>query len=79
MAGSEPVVLPSARKHGIADADMLHAWRQPVDAWELDEGLTMLIGPDRAARLLEVGVADSQDGPVIVHAMTARPKFLRRR
>lgn len=61
------------------DDDMRHAWRNPIDTWELDEDLTMLIGPSQAAQMLEVGVVASDDGPVIVHAMPARPKFLRRR
>jgi len=73
------MILPSARRHKIADADIRHAWRNPVGAWELEEGLTMLIGPDRAARMLEVGIADSEEGPLIVHAMPARAKFLNRR
>jgi hypothetical protein len=37
----------------------------------------MLVGPNRAGNLYEVGVIDSQDGPVVVHAMPARPKYLR--
>lgn len=41
--------------------------------------MTMLIGPDRVARLLELGVVESDEGPVVVHAMPARPKFLRGR
>ncbi len=74
---SEPVILDSERRHKIADQDILPAWCHAMSAWETDEGLTMLIGPDRAARLLEVGVADSTDsGAVIVHAMRARSKFL---
>jgi len=72
----KPVILPSGRRHGITDSDMLHAFRNPIHIWEMDEGMTMLIGPDRAARLLEVGVVDGDDGPVIVHAMRARDKFL---
>ena len=27
--------------------------------------------------LLEIGVIESVDGPIIIHAMTARPKYLR--
>ena len=72
----EPVILPSARRHGITDVDMRHAARNPISAWEMDEGLTMLIGPDTAARLLEVGVVDGDEGPALVHAMRARAKFL---
>lgn len=71
-----PVIAPSARKHGISGEDILHASRNPVRAEELDEGLTMLTGPARDGTLLEIGVADGDDGPVIVHADRARRKFL---
>jgi hypothetical protein len=47
----------------------------PVD--ELDDGFTMFIGPDQTGNLLEVGVVDSNDGPIVVHAMAARAKYLR--
>lgn len=76
---SEPVILSSARRHQITDSDILHAWRNPIDAWELDEDLTMPVGPNRSAQMLEIGVVNSEEGSVIVHAMTARPKFLKRR
>jgi hypothetical protein len=74
-----PHIAPSARKHGISDDDMLHAFRNPIGVDYLDENLTMLIGPARDGALLEVGVADSADGPVIIHADRARAKYLRRR
>jgi hypothetical protein len=73
----EPVIASSARRHKITDANMLHAHRHYVDAFDLDDGLTMLIGPDTAGRLLEIGVVSRDDRDVIVHAMPARPKFLR--
>ena len=38
----------------------------------------MIIGPSRSAQLLEVGVIDTDHGPVIVHAMNARKKYVRR-
>jgi hypothetical protein len=37
----------------------------------------MLIGPDRATRMLEIGVARGDGIEFIVHAMPAREKFLR--
>ncbi|WP_269726580.1 hypothetical protein [Saccharomonospora marina] len=40
--------------------------------------MTMLIGPSSSARLLEVGLVDSDEGPVIVHCMLSRRKYLRR-
>jgi hypothetical protein len=73
----DPVVLASARKHGISDDDILHAYRHPLQVYEFDD-LTLLIGGDRSGRPLEVGPATSEEGiEMIVHAMTARPKFLR--
>lgn len=69
----------SARKHGVADEDMLHALRNPVHVFELDDGLTLVTGPDRAGSLTEVGFVVAVDGVVvIVNALRpARPKFLR--
>jgi hypothetical protein len=77
VATGEPFIASSARRHGIADADMIHAFCNPVLVDHIDEGLTMFIGGDRAANTLEVGVVDSSDGPIIVHAMTARPHYPR--
>lgn len=67
--------MASARKHGIPDEDMLHAYRNPIRVFELDD-LAMLIGPDRSATLLEIGVATAEGIDFIVHAMVARPRFL---
>jgi hypothetical protein len=71
----DPVILASARKHGITDEDMLHAYRNPTRVFELDD-LTMVIGSDHSARLLEVGIASAEGIDFIVHAMSARPRFL---
>lgn len=72
----DPVILSSARKHGVTDIDMLHAYHHPVRVFALDD-LTMLIGADSSGRVLEVGVANAEGFDFIVHAMSARPKFLR--
>ena len=72
-----PVIAGSARKHGVTDDNMLHAFDHPVRSEDLDDGFVMLIGPDRSGNLLEIGVVTGDDGPVIVHAMPARPKYLR--
>jgi hypothetical protein len=71
----DPVILASARKHGITDEDMLHAYRNPTRVFELDD-LTMLVGPDRSANLLEVGVTTAEGIDFVVHAMVVRPRFL---
>lgn len=72
----DPVILASARRHGITDDDMLHAYRNPVRVFEFDK-LAMLIGSDQAGRMLEVGLTAAEGVEFIVHAMTARPKFVR--
>jgi hypothetical protein len=72
-----PLIASTARKHGIRDDDMIHAFNNPVLVEDLDDGFTMFIGADQAGNVIEVGVIDSTDGPIIVHAMTARAKYLR--
>jgi hypothetical protein len=72
----DPVIVASARKHGIADNDMFHAYRNPIQVFELDD-LTMLIGEDESGRMLEIGIAAAEGIEFIVHAMPAREKFLR--
>ena len=69
-------MLASARKHGIQDEDMLHAYRHPVRVFEVGD-LVMLIGGDRSGRLLEVGMTEAEGIEFIVHAMPARSKFVR--
>lgn len=78
MRGNEPVIAESARGHGVNDDDMLHALRNHVRLYAMDEGFTMAVGPAANAVLLEVGFVESDDGYlIIVHAMQAREKFLR--
>ncbi|HXH59578.1 hypothetical protein [Iamia sp.] len=73
----DPVILAGARRHGISDDDMLHAHRHPIRVFLVD-GFTMIVGGDQSGQFLEVGVATSDEGiEFIVHAMTARPKYLR--
>ena len=75
--GPAPIISDSARKHGVTDEDMLHAYRNPIRLFELDEGFTKIIGVDETAMVLEVGVVQGGITPMIVHAMRAREKFLR--
>ncbi|MCC5951284.1 MAG: hypothetical protein JJU45_04230 [Acidimicrobiia bacterium] len=71
-------IRPSARKHGISDDDIRHAIDNAVAAITRPEqpDFTMLIGPDPTARLLEVGVIETDDQDYVIHAMTARSKYL---
>lgn len=67
----------TARKHNVVDDDMLHAVRNPVAQWRLDDDLLMRTGPARDGQLLEIGVLGiDTDDPVIVHAMRCRPRYL---
>jgi hypothetical protein len=42
----EPIITESARRHGWADEDILHAYRQPIRVWpNADDDMDMIIGP----------------------------------
>jgi hypothetical protein len=73
----DPIIAPSALKHGLGEEEILHAYRNPVRIWDLGDGFTMILGPNAAAIFLEVGYVDGDSAVVIVHAMPAREKFLR--
>jgi hypothetical protein len=67
-----------AGKHDVPDADIQHAVRCAARRVDIDDDLTMLIGPASDGALLEIGVLDMDGGdPVVIHAMPLRPKFYR--
>ena len=72
-----PIIAPSAFKHGLKREDILHALRNPIRVWDLGDGFTMMIGPSKAAAVLEVGYIEGDVAVVVVHAMSARERFLR--
>lgn len=66
----------SARKHGIADDDAVHAVEHALVAGEDDEGKCLYLGPDRAGNLLEVVSVVRDDGSeVVIHAMRMRRMY----
>lgn len=71
-------VSSSARRHGIADADIIHAWEQAIYLADQEydgEERIFAIGPDRQGRLLEL-VAVPDDAPTrIIHADRLRSRF----
>lgn len=75
LMDADPVILQSARRHRVRDDDVLHADRHPIRVFDVDD-LTMLAGPNRSGRPLEIGVAAADGHEFIVHAMPARAKFL---
>lgn len=68
----------SARRHGIGDDDIEHAWSNALRYVEYEyegEDRLLAIGPDTTGRLLEL-VAVPADAPTrIIHADVLRPKF----
>jgi hypothetical protein len=68
-AEAEPVILASARKHGVADEDMLHVFHNPLTVEPHDDGFVMVRGVDRAGNPLEIGVVGTQSVYLIVHAL----------
>ena len=70
----------SARKHGVAEEDIVHAVDHALaieDAGE-EPDRWLLIGPDRAGNLLEVVVLATVEGDqLVIHAMPMRPKYRR--
>ncbi len=68
----------SARKHGVADADIEHAWRNAVRLVEYEydgEERLLVIGPDLSGAMLELVAAPASTPQRIIHADRLRPKF----
>ncbi len=49
----DPIIARSALKHGLSEADILHAYHHPIRAWDMGDGFTMLLGANHAALVLE--------------------------
>jgi hypothetical protein len=68
----------ASAEHGVPDADIWHGVRNATRKIDMDEDLTMLIGPARGGAPLEIGVLGLDgDDPVISHASPLRAKFYR--
>ena len=72
-------ILPSGRKHGVSDDDIRHAFENAVASITVPDqpGFAMMLGPDQSAQLLKIGVLDDEDNDYVIHAMPARPKYLK--
>jgi hypothetical protein len=72
-------IHPSARKHGIADADIEHATEHAMTIESQDDDTRLYLGPARDASLLEVVTIMRNDGSEFaIHAMNMRSKYQRR-
>ncbi len=68
----------SARKHGVADSDIAHAWTNALRFVEYEydgEDRILVIGPDATGALLELVAVPAGEPTRIIHADRLRPKF----
>lgn len=68
----------SAFRHGIAEADIMHAYTNAVRLIEIEqhgEERLIVIGPDRAGNWLELVAMPADGANRIIHADRLRPKF----
>ena len=71
-------VTESAFRHGIAEADIMHAYTNAVRLVEVEqhgEERLIVIGPDRAGNWLELVAMPADGANRIIHADRLRPKF----
>jgi alanyl-tRNA synthetase len=69
------IIIDSAHKHGISDADIVHVFENAVNSIILEEFpvKVMLFGFDTAGRALEIGYFVNDNGDeIIMHAMKLR-------
>jgi hypothetical protein len=69
----------SAHKHGVTDADIAHVLDHSVREIDLAEGCWLVLGPDRAANIVELIVLINDEGDewAVVHAMPITDQHLR--
>lgn len=68
----------SARKHGVTDAAIIHAYEHAIRIREYEfegEERILIIGPDPSGALLELIAIPAGTPNRIIHADRLRPKF----
>lgn len=69
-------IRSSALEHGVSAEDIRHALNVAVVVLARDEEQTLVLGPDRTGRMLELIVIDAGDEHArVIHAMPKRPSF----
>lgn len=71
-------IVASARKHGVSDEDILHAWEHAMYLIEFEhsgETRLFVIGGDTAGRLLELVAVPAAEPLRIIHADALRETF----
>lgn len=73
----EPVIHNSAKKHGISDENIRHAFHHFIRQVDETNEIEIVIGPDLYGNLMEIGYVVKDTKVIIIHSMKARHKFLR--
>ena len=72
-------ITTSARKHGLTDADILHAWENALriipEEYDYETRL-LVLGPARNGALLELVVVEADQPNRVIHADRMRPALL---
>jgi hypothetical protein len=71
-------VADSARKHGVSDESIAHAWENAIKLAEFEydgEERLLVIGPDTSGNLLELVAVPVAEPTLIIHADRLRPRF----
>ncbi len=69
-------IHPSARRHGVADADIEHATGNAMVIEDQDDDARLYLGPARDAALLEViTIVRDNQSELVIHAMAMRSKY----
>lgn len=71
-------IRDSARKHGITDYEINHAWRHAMRVVDYEYGgqdRLLVIGADQHGRRLELVAVPAGEPTRIIHAVRLRPKF----
>lgn len=71
-------IADSARRHGISDSSIVHAWENAIKFAEFEydgEARLFVIGPDQSGNLLELVAVPVEESTRIIHADRLRPKF----
>ena len=73
-------ITSSARRHGVSDVDIAHAWTQALRLVEFEydgEERLLVIGPRADGQLLELVAVLGDEPARIIHAHLLRRRFYR--
>jgi hypothetical protein len=69
-------IHPSARRYGVADADIAHATGNAMVIEDQDDDTRLYLGPARDAALLEIiTIVRDDQSELVIHAMAMRSKY----